>query len=319
MFSDPTRAIVLSSSHTKGVGPRIGSIGYASSIGIELHPSRFIQLNSQFVTGLVLTAIRMSFIRYGYEKRRPKYEVKLILGVTPIINELKKTEEVDSIISTFIDKFPKTDFTTHSWLSTKMDLINKTDNIEVCILAPTKNTDLDLRTCSEMEFCAWFNSFMILEYNKVSIWRSIHKENVIERLRSKEMRDCARLLSMYYRSKNEADDLVNYVSAFPERRDSMIKLIRALKATYSRKLLQNHDHHICNLLLEGRYTFKKGTEAMNTLYCKLTEFMFIDKAFDSKLDVLKKSKALKNKELIADKLKRTKEVLESMADEISEK
>ena len=319
MFSDVTKTTVVSSSHVKGVGPRIGSIGYASSYGAAPHPSRFLPLNNQFITGLILTALRVAFIRYGYEKGRPKYEVKNILGVVPIVNELKKVREVEDILRTFIEKFPKTNFSTHNWLSNKIDLVNKTDNIEVCILAPIKSIESDLRTCSHMEFCAWFNTFMNLDRNKVGIWRMVSKDNLVNRLHNREMTDYARLLRMYFSSKSDADDLINYISKDLQRRTLMLKLIRALKSTYSRKMLIDHQTDMSRLLLEGRYNYRKGSKALNNLYCKLAEFMFIDEIFNAKMDILKNSKGLKNKDLISNKFKRTKEVLESIGDEINER
>ena len=121
MFEDSTKVVVISSSHTKGVGPRIGSIGYAAPIGTR--GSAFLPQQTQFINGFALFALRIIFIRYGYEKERPKYEVKRLLGAIPIVNELRKNSEAEKIVRTSVEKLPKNDFSNHLWLKTKEQLI----------------------------------------------------------------------------------------------------------------------------------------------------------------------------------------------------
>ena len=318
MFEDSTKAIIISSSHIKGPGPRIGSIGYAIPYQ-ESYRTKFLPSDTQFINGLVLFSIRMTFIRYGYEKERLKYEVKNLIGVVPIINELRKNSDSERILKIFVEKFPKSNFDSHLWLKAKLDLTGKTDNIDVCILAPVNTYDSDLRVCSNMEFNAWFRNFMFRDHTRMSIFRIIHDDIYLNKLPEGQLIHIAKMLRIYFKSKTDGDTFINYIIGSADRREELIRLLKLIKSSYSKNILPEHKRFMTRLLAEGRYDFKRGSHATNLLFCRLLEFMFVDKIFNWKLDLLATKAPMKNRTSIAAKLKRIKEVLESMANEINRK
>lgn len=311
MFAGSTKSIIITSSRFKGLGARIGSIGYATS-GQNL---TFLTQSTQFINGLVASPIRITFIRYGYERERPKYEVKNIIGIVPIISELRKDSESETIIRTFTDKFPKTDFDSHLWLKTKLDLLGKTDNIDVCILAPVGTHRSDLRICSDMEFNAWFKSLMYKESIRRPIYNFVHDDVCIHKLPDEQLRDIASKLRIYFESGKGRDAFIDYILSNRPRREDLIKCISMIRQNHSNKAFASYRRSVLNLFSRNKLNFKRGSKIMGSLSCKLSERMFVDEIFYWKLRALTQS-SIKNSKSIANKAKRTKEVIESMANEI---
>jgi hypothetical protein len=320
MFENITKAIVISSSHLKGVGPRIGSVGYVSNI-IEAgrSQSRLLPQITQFINGIVVYSTRVAFIRYGYEKSRPKYEVKTILAIMPIVNENRKLDKTEHIIRTFIDKFPKNNFNSHIWLKMKLDMLNRTDNIDVCIIVPLKDYKSDLRTCSELEFTAWIKSFLYTEQTRINIYRVLHNVNALNKLTDPELQEPAVKLRDIFRSAQKEDDLINFLATTPKSRVDYIRLLMSLNAIYSNKSIIAQKSRMSRLLLAERFNFKKGSRNMNDLICRLTDHMFIDDIFSWKMNVLKESRNVKNNKAIANRLALTKEVMLKMSEEFNKK
>jgi len=317
MFEDSTKAIIVSSSHTKGIGPRVGSVGYVVSGGTNT--SKFLPQQTQFINGLALFALRMIYIRYGYEKERPKYEIKSLIGAIPIVNELRKNSESENIVRTCIEKLPKNDFNSHMWLKAKLDLLGKTDNVNVCILAPINSIGSDLRTCSNLEFEAWFKSLMFQEQTKISIKRIVNNKAYIDKLPNKKIKYISESIRYYLRSKENNDTFMEYILDRKDRREDLIKFVRIIKPIYSNKTFLYHTESMSRLLIKDGYIYKRGSRDINTLFCKLVNYMFIDNILNWKLNLLNKSKLVKNRGSIAAKIRKTKEVLESMANEINSK
>lgn len=320
MFENVTKAIVISSSHLKGVGPRIGSVGYTSSI-IEAGraQSRFLPQTTQFINGIVVYPTRIAFIRYGYEKSRPKYEVKTVLTVMPIVNESRKLDETEHIIRTFVDKFPKNDFNNHMWLKTKLDLLKRTENVDVCVVVPIKDYKSDLRTCSKIEFTAWIRSVLYPEQNRINTYRILYNMNAFNKLPDPALKESAMLLKGIFTSTEKEDELIEYLSNRPQRRVDIVRLLMSLNAIYSNRSITAQKSHIARLLLNGRYIFKKGNKNMSDLLCRLTEHMFIDDMFSWKMLAVKESKNVKNNKAITNRLTLTKEVMLTMSDEFNKK
>jgi hypothetical protein len=317
MFEDSTKIIVISSSHIKGVGPRIGSIGYAAPH--RTNKITFLPQQTQFVNGLVLFTVRVSFIRYGYEKERPKYEVKELIGAIPIINELKKNDETENILRTYIERLPRTNFDSHLWLKTKLDLLNRTDNVNVCVLVPINANDSDLRTCSDVEFVAWFKSLMFKEQTKASIYKIVSNRTYLNRLPIKDLIYIGDNFRFYFRSKRNEGAFINHILGSSNRRRDLIRFLKIVKPIYSKGILSDHKEVISRLLTNSKFVYKRGARPTNMLFCKLVNYMFIDNIINWKLDVLKKSRIVKNRNSIAAKIKKTREVLGSMANEINNK
>jgi len=317
MFEDSTKAIIISSSHIKGVGPRIGSVGYA--VPIRVNTSVFLPHQTQFINGFVLFALRMVFIRYGYGKERPKYEVKKLLGAIPIVNELRKNSETERIVRTSVEKLPKNDFNGHSWLKAKLDLFGKTDNINVCIVAPTRNNSFDLRTCSNLEFEAWFVSLMLQEHVRLSIKKIINNKIYLNKLPVEGANYIGNHLRFYFRTRKNQGAFIDYILEEKGRREDLIKFVRTLKTIYLRRSLVQHTKSISRILNNPGIIYRRGSMNMGSLLCKLTNHMFTDGVINWKLDVLNKAKVVKNKDSITAKIRKTKEVLEHMASEISNK
>lgn len=315
MFADATKSIVISSSRLKGLGARVGSIGYVTTHSAMT--TRFLSQNTQFINGLVVFPIRVSFIRYGYEKERPKPEGKDIIGVLPIISELRKNSESENILRTFIEKFSKTDFDSHLWLKTKLDLLGKTDYVDICVIAPVGAQHSDLRTCSTIEFDAWFKSFMFKESVRRSISNFVYNDAHLLKLPDAQLIDIASKLRIYFESAKGRDVFMDYILATADRRENFIKCVRMIRQTPIRKSLDIYKRHTVKLFTRNRPEFKRGTQGMNVLFCKQSERMFIDEVFDWKLKVLAKS-SIKNIGSIISKARKTKEVIESMSREVNE-
>lgn len=311
MFAGSTKSIIIASSRLKGLGARIGSVGYATS-GQNL---TFLAQGTQFINGLVVSPIRMTFIKYGYERERPKHEVKNIIGIAPVINELRKDSESENIVRTFVDKFQKTDFDSHLWLKTKLDLLGKTDNIDVCILAPVDTHRSDLRVCSNVEFGAWFKSLMYKENIRSHIYNFVYNDTYLRKLPGEQLKDIALRLRIYFESEKGRDAFTDYILEAPHRRENLVRCVRMIDQSYSRKALVSYRKSVLNLFTRNKANFKRGAKIMGALSCKLAERMFVDEIFHWKLTALAKS-SIKNSRSIANKTKKAKEVIESMVNEI---
>jgi len=315
MFEDSTRVVIISSSHTKNVGPRIGSIGYATPMPTE---PTFLSHPSQFTNGFVLFALRIVFTRYGYEKKRPKYEVKKLIGAIPIVNELRKNLETERTVRKLLENLPKNDLDSHAWLKAKVNLLGKTDNINICILVPTKNNP-DLRTCSNSEFDAWIKSVMLQEHFKTSIKKILNNRACFRRLPNRRLIGIVDTVEFGLKSKEKYNTFVKYILEKENRRKDLIELVRTVRAIHSRSVLVHHSRVISRALGNGGELYRKGTDSANAITCRLINFMFIDHMTKWKMELLSKAKMVKNRNSMATKIIKTKEVLESIADEVYNK
>jgi len=317
MFENSTKVIVISSSHTKGMGPRIGSIGYAAPFASNNRA--FVPQKSQFINGLSAYPLKVAFIRYGYEKERPRYEIKKLIGVIPIIHELRNNSESEKIIRTFIEKLPRSNFDSHTWLKTKLHLLGKTDNVNVCVIVPTDKINSDLRTCSALELRAWFESFTSQAYAKTAIFRIVSNNSYIGKLPDKDIIYIGKNIKYYLQDPQDGGRFIDYVLKSAKKRKDLVKLIQMTKAVCSSEILTDHIEEISRLLMRNDCLYRKGADDTNRLLCKLVDHIFIDTVVNWKLTVLGKSKVVQNKGSIAVKIRKTKEVLKSIADEVSKK
>jgi len=316
MFENSTRVIVISSSHRKGIGPRVGSIGYAVPCGTNV--ATFLPQRTQFMNGLVLFPLRVAFIRYGYEKERPKYEIKKLIGAIPIVNELRQNSMSEKIIRTCIEKLPKEDFDSHLWLKTKLNLIGKTDNVSTCILAPV-NDNSNLITCSNLEFKTWFESFISQEHAKRAVKKIVNNRMYFNKLHDQRLGYVHENLRLYLGNMNDSGLFIKYMLDSVDRRKDLVRFIRIASSIYFNGFFTQHAESITRLLTKREYIYKRGSSNTSMLFCRLVDHMFIDVVTNWKLGILSKAKTVQNRSSIAAKIKKTKEVLESIAKEVSKK
>jgi hypothetical protein len=188
MFNTSTKVAVLASSNTKNIGPKHGSIGYAVSEGAPYYVPHLLSPN--ITDGIMLSRSKVAFIRYGFGKERPKYEYKPVLNVFPIIDKSAKTEGFDEIVTKVVNKFSKEDFGNKFWLNSKANIMGAT-SANVCIMAPILTLGVDLRTCSNLEFSAWFNNTLNSYDVKSSLSRIIANRYYLSKLPSVESRQVA--------------------------------------------------------------------------------------------------------------------------------
>ena len=185
-------------------------------------------------------------------------------------------------------------------------------------MAQNKGT-VDLRTCGNLEFEAWFKSIMLQEHTRISIKRIVNNKTYLNKLPDKKLNYMAENLSFYFKARHDDDAFINYVLKQESRREDLVKFIRIMKTIYPRKIFSQNTKFISRALGNTNVIYKKGSSNMNILLCRLVNYMFIDNVINWKLDILNKSKAVKHRGSIAAKIRKTKEVLESIANEISSK
>lgn len=129
---------------------------------------------------------------------------------------------------------------------------------------------------------------------------------------------CANL-SFYFRSKSNDQAFMNHILDKKSRRRDLIQFIKMVKPIYSGRILPKHTRLVSRLLAKDGRVYKRGTNEMGILLCNLVNHMFINDVLNWKLNALSKAKAVKNKDSIATKIRKTKGVLESIANETNNK
>ncbi len=309
MFNISTKIAVLASSNTKSIGPKYGSIGYAA-IDDGIRYSAYL-LDKTDTEGMILARSIVMFTRYGFGKERPKHEYKPILNVFPIINKSVKIEDMEKTISKVISKFRKENFENKFWLNSRMNLTGSTD-VNVCIMAPVLTLGTDLRTCSNLEFSAWFNNMLNIYSMKTSIAR-INVNHYLNKLPSEESRRIVTSLRNCISDGSNKARYLDEIIGSPETRAPVVELLRLLHSI-SRTVKARDMRKQTRLgFKNGEFRYSKGNPNVNSnLFKAIVYDLFSDHTFETTRQMAPKS-------LFIARVGHTKRIFELMAHEIAKK
>lgn len=279
MFNTSTKVAVLASSNTKNIGPKHGSIGYAVSEGAQHYVPHL--LSPSITDGIMLSRSKVAFIRYGFGKERPKYEYKPILNVFPIIDKSTKTENFDEVVSKVVNKFSKEDFGSKFWLNCKADIIGAT-KANVCIMAPILTLGVDLRTCSNLEFSAWFSNTLSSYEAKSSLSRIIANRHYFSKLPSVESRQVAVNLRRCMIDVTCKSKYLNDIIDSSETRTPVIEFIRLLYSITKSPQEENMRKWSAKRFIDGELRYKKEDFRVKSDFFKVITYnLFSDSTFES--------------------------------------
>lgn len=310
MFYTSTKVAVLASSNIKGIGPKHGSIGYAVVDGGIFYNS--YPLSSGITDEMILSPTNVMFTRYGFGKERSEHEYKSLLNVFPIMNKAVKIEDMEQAVSKTIAKFRKENFENGFWLDSKMDAVGRT-NANVCIMAPVLTLGTDLRTCSNLEFTAWFYSMLSTYSVKTTIARINHGQ-YLEKLPSEESRATAvSLRRCISDGKNKLDYLKKIIDS-PETRAPVIELLK-LMYSIARATSEEHIRKQTQSGFEsGVYRYSKGKTVANSNFFRAVMYdIFSDHAFETRKQMVSKG----TESTIVSRIGHTKRIFKLMAHEIA--
>jgi len=157
MIRTGKRVIVLASSLKGGIGPRRGSIGYASA-----SPA----LKSKYYNdelGCFAQPIQITFMRYGFEKTQRK-ETKYFINVVPFdthqFENIERPVELDTI-DCLIDKVGKINSEGYFWDSVKnrVTSVFGRKSVHIGIVVPIPN-QRNLINMGNEEFETWAETFL---------------------------------------------------------------------------------------------------------------------------------------------------------------
>ena len=279
MFNTSTKVAVLASSNTKNIGPKHGSIGYAVSEGAPYYVPHLLSPN--ITDGMMLSRSKVAFIRYGFGKERPKYEYKPILNVFPIIDKSTKTEGFDKLVSKVVNKFSKEDFGSKFWLNCKADIVGAT-RANVCIMAPILTLGVDLRTCSNLEFSAWFNNTLSSYDAKSALSRIIANTHYLSKLPSVESRQVAVNLRSCMMDVTHKSRYLNDIIDSPETRALVVEFIRLLYSITKPVQEKNLRRQTARRFRDGELRYEKSDLiAKSDFFRVITYNLFSDNTFES--------------------------------------
>ncbi len=278
MFNISTKVAVLASSNTKNIGPKYGSIGYAAVDG-SMQYSPYL-LNPSTTDGIMLASSKVMFTRYGFGKERPKYEYKRILNVFPIIDKSVKIEDIEQTVSKVVSKFKREDFGNRFWLNAKMNFIGSTE-ANVCIMAPVLALGTDLRTCSNLEFIAWFHSMLNIHGMKNSIAK-INNKQYLDNLPSKESRPIA--ISLRH-CVSDGKYKLRYLDEIIDSSKTRAPVVEFLKLIHSITKAVPEEYirkRTMARFRNGEYGYSKGKPDGKALFFKAIVYdIFSDYAFEA--------------------------------------
>ena len=147
MFDLGTKIVILASTRKKGVGPRKGSLGYASSCQ---NRGTFDQY------GLAATLNEVFFFRYGFETQE-RVEKKAIISIFPIIKPDQGDihDQVRSLVKRVYS--PKS---SQVWdeIRAYFDVVPR---VPITVAAPLNCHRTDLSKVGTKEFYAWLESLFL--------------------------------------------------------------------------------------------------------------------------------------------------------------
>jgi len=147
MFDLGTKIVILASTRKKGVGPRKGSVGYASALqnrGTFDHFALAATLNEVF------------FFRYGFETQQ-RLEKKAIISVFPIIKP--EQGDIHSQVRSVVKRI-------HSPKSSKVwdeirAYFDVVPRVPITLAAPLSCCRTNMSEASKKEFYAWMESLLL--------------------------------------------------------------------------------------------------------------------------------------------------------------
>ena len=312
MFNTSTKVAVLASSNTKNIGPKHGSIGYAVSEGAPYYVTHLLSPN--ITDGIMLSRSKVAFIRYGFGKERPKYEYKPILNVFPIIDKSTKTEGFDKLVSKVVNKFSKEDFGSKFWLNCKADIVGAT-RVNVCIMAPILTLGVDLRTCSNLEFSAWFNNTLSSYDVKSSLSRILANTHYLSKLPSVESRHVAVHLRSCTIDVAHKSSYLNDIIDSPETRTPVVELIRLLHSITKPSQEKLIRKQATRRFRDGELRYEKADLNMKSNFFRVITYnLFSNSAFDATKKAVPKGMS---SAFAAIRVEHTKKIFVEMAHDIA--
>lgn len=149
MFDVGTKIVALTSSQKKGPGPRRGSVGYVIS-----------SLDGVYMddTNLAASVTHVMFTRYGFERNKERREKRTFINLFPVLH----SEKGDVVKSTkeAIKAIHRTKFDKDYWKRI-ISAYGLKHGTPFGVLVPVCDNEVDLRHCSENEFIAWLDSYLM--------------------------------------------------------------------------------------------------------------------------------------------------------------
>jgi hypothetical protein len=257
MFNTGTKVIALTSSHKKSQGPRRGSMGYVinNSEGFYLRDMKF-----------AINTVEIMFTRYGLERDEERREKRSFLNIFPIF-PIGSGDKVDSLVKEFIREIHRAKTEKDGWKKILRDSGNG-EKTPVGVLVPVCDNRINLLECSDNEFIAWLESYLL---------SAIFRGAILGFIKGLQTRNTnsqwAMTLSEMMHDKNRKKELLDLVAQ--KHRTDIIKTIRQIDTVFLGNLLRKNNagyfeatkrtiskygvesNHFYKTFIQGRYTIQE--------------------------------------------------------------